>query len=275
MGGYRGARVLVTGGAAGIGRAIAAEFAARGAEVVLADLDGDGAQAAAAELRAGGATASAYRLDVTDLDEILAVRDRIATELGPVDILVNNAGTVSGGAFTEVPLDRHLRTVRVNTEGVIAVTHAFLPGLLARPRAHVVTVASVAGWGAAPFGASYGASKWGAVGFSESLRVELAELGHVHVGVTAVCPSVVDTGLFEGVPPLRLTRRLTSEDVARATVEGVARRRAVVLIPWLSRFAPVVRALPTPWSDRVSGLFGGGTMMATWTGHGDRTAAGG
>ncbi len=183
-------------------------------------------------------TATAYRLDVTDLDEILAVRDRIADELGAVDILVNNAGTVAGGAFLEVPLEQHLRTIRVNTEGVIAVTHAFLPGLIERPKAAVVTVASVAGWGPAPFGTSYGASKWAAIGFTESLRVEMAQLGHDHVGVTTICPSVVDTGLFEGVPPLRLTTLLTAEDVAKATVDGVSKRKAIVLIPWLSKFAP-------------------------------------
>lgn len=272
MSSFRGARVLVTGGAAGIGLAIAAEFGSLGAEVVLADLDEVGARAAADRLKAEGVTASAYRLDVTDLDEILAVRDRIAAELGPIDILVNNAGTVSGGAFLEVPLEQHLRTMRVNTEGVMAVTHSFLPGLIGRPKAHVVTVASVAGWGPAPFGTSYGASKWGAIGFTESLRAEMAQLGHDHVGVTTICPSVVDTGLFEGVPPLRLTTVLTAEDVAKATVDGVAKNRAMVLIPWLSKFAPVLQALPTPIFDRAVGLFGGGTMMSTWTGHGDRAA---
>ncbi len=174
----QGKRVLVTGGAAGIGLAIAESFGTRGAEVVLADLDEVSAHRAAEALRDRGIRATGYRLDVTDVDEVAALRDRVTAELGPIDVLVNNAGTVAGGAFTDVPVEAHQRTLRVNTEGPVVVTHAFLPGLVARPEAHVVTVASVAGWGPAPFGVAYGASKWGAVGFSESLRLELAQLGH-------------------------------------------------------------------------------------------------
>lgn len=264
---FHGKRVLITGGAAGIGRAIAEAFGAAGAEVVLADLDEVAAQRTAEDLRARGVTARGYRLDVTDLGEIVSLRERIAADLGPVDVLVNNAGTVAGGPFGDVPVEAHLRTVQVNTEGPIAVTHAFLPGLLARPEAHVVTVASVAGWGPTAFGIAYGASKWGAVGFSESLRTELAQQGHHHVGVTVVCPSVVDTGLFEGVPPLRLTRVMTPAQVGAATLHGVRRRRAVVLVPWLSKIAPALQALPRPLYDRTVGLFGGPKMMTTWRGH--------
>ncbi|MCU0265974.1 MAG: SDR family NAD(P)-dependent oxidoreductase [Actinomycetia bacterium] len=263
----QGKRVLVTGGAAGIGLAIAESFGTRGAEVVLADLDEVSAHRAAEALRDRGIRATGYRLDVTDVDEVAALRDRVTAELGPIDVLVNNAGTVAGGAFTDVPVEAHQRTLRVNTEGPVVVTHAFLPGLVARPEAHVVTVASVAGWGPAPFGVAYGASKWGAVGFSESLRLELAQLGHRHVGVTVVCPSVVDTGLFEGVPPLKLTRVLTPAEVGEATVHGVLHGRAIVLVPWLSKIAPALQALPRPLYDRTVGLFGGPRMMATWRGH--------
>lgn len=262
-----GKRVLITGGAAGIGLAIAESFGTRGAEVLVADLDEVSAHRAADGLRELGIAASGWHLDVTDVAEVSAVRDRIAAEVGPLDVLVNNAGTVAGGAFTEVPVEAHQRTLRVNTEGPIVVTHAFLPGLVQRPEAHVVTVASVAGWGPAPFGVAYGASKWGAIGFSESLRLELDQLGHHHVGVTVVCPSVVDTGLFDGVPPLRFTKVLTPAEVAEATVRGVQHDRAIVLVPWLSRLAPALQALPRPLYDRTVGLFGGPRMMTTWRGH--------
>jgi all-trans-retinol dehydrogenase (NAD+) len=264
-------RVLITGAASGIGLAMAGRFAAAGARLVLTDINEELLEQAAAGLRGSGHDVAAYRLDVTDPDDVAAVRARINDEGDPIDVLVNNAGTVFGGYFLDVPLARHLTTLRVNALGPVIVTHAFLADLIGRPDAHLVNISSVAGYGAAVEGSTYGSSKWAVLGFSESLELELARLGHSHVHVTTVCPGVVSTGLFEGARPLRLTRMLTADDVADSVVAGVLRNRAYVRTPWLVKLAPVLRGvLPHAAYNAISGVLGGTAAMDDWTGRADQ-----
>ncbi len=263
-----GKRVLVTGGAAGIGFAIAEAFAARGAELVLVDLDEAALAKAATALRDRKASVHTFALDVTDVAAIARVRERVLADAGPIDVLVNNAGVVFGGAFLDVPLEKHLATYRVNTLGLVAMTHAFLSDLIARPDAHVVVVASASGYIGLPFGTTYASSKWAAIGFSESLLLELGLLGHHHVHVTAICPSYVSTGLFEGVRAPRTTRLLTPERVGRLTVEGVLADRPLVRMPWLAQVTPILRGLlPFALFYRVAEVFGVNTSMRAWRGH--------
>jgi all-trans-retinol dehydrogenase (NAD+) len=263
-----GRRVLVTGAARGIGRALAERFAAEGAEVVITDLDGATAEETAAAIRAGGATASAYPLDVTDRDAVAALREQVARDHGPIDVLVNNAGTVFAGPFLDVPLERHELTYRVNTLGVVTVTHVFLPDLIERPDAHVVIISSASGLLGVPFGTTYASSKWAALGFGESLRLELAELGHRHVHVTTVCPSLVSSGLFDGSRVPRLSRWLTPEGLADTVVRAVARDRPLVLTPLLVKLTPVLRGvLPLRAFDSISAILGANRSLSAWTGH--------
>ncbi len=269
-----GKRVLITGGASGIGLAMARRFATEGASIVLTDIDDPQLREASASLRASGCEVAEYRLDVTDPDDVAAVRERINSDGGPIDVLVNNAGTVFGGYFLDVPLDRHLTTLRVNLHGPVILTHAFLQDLIERPDAHLVNIASLAGYGGAPGGSTYGASKWGVIGFSESIELELARLGHTHVHVTTVCPGVVSTGLFDGTRPMRLTSILTPDEVADAVVRGVLRDRGYVRTPWLVKLAPVLRGvLPHRTFNAVHGIFGGTTAMDAWTGRADDAPA--
>jgi short-subunit dehydrogenase len=175
---------------------------------------------------------------------------------------------VFGGAFADVPFDRHRATVEVNLLGLLAVTHAFLPGLIARPAAHVVNVASASAVVPLPGAASYAATKWAVLGFSDSLREELRGQGHRHVRVTAVCPSYVGTGLFAGVRPPRLTWLLDPEDVAAATVRAVERDRELVLLPWTVRVLyGVSGVLPRRAFHRLCNRLGVSTSMAGWRGH--------
>lgn len=267
---FDGQCALVTGAGRGIGAALAVEFARWGARLAVTDLDLEEARRVAAGLPGDGH--AAFALDVTDRERIDDVQRTVHERLGPVQILVNNAGVVFGGEFQRVPFERHRLTLRVNTEAVLAVTHAFLGDLIGSPRGRLLQVASASGFLGLPFGASYAASKWAVVGFSESLRMELKQQGHHHVSVTALCPSYISTGLFEGVKPPRFMPILTPEAVAVRAVEATARGKRRVLMPWLARIAPLLIGAPARVSDTVSCVLGVSTSMHTWRGRGDHGA---
>lgn len=268
---FTGKRVLITGGAGGLGHAMARSFASAGAALVLTDVAAPVLGDMVADFVRRGVDCTGHVVDVTDPAAILAMREKVHSEGGPIQVLVNNAGVVHGGPFLQVPLERHLGTLRVNVDGVVAMTHAFLPDLVASREGHLVNVASASGFVGLPFGSTYAASKWAVIGFTESIRLELKKLGHAHVGVTSLCPSYVDTGMFEGVRPPRLTRFLGADEVASDVLAAVRAKRPFVLEPWLVKLTPfLANSLPTAVSDRLSDLFGASTGMRSWRGHGTK-----
>ncbi len=263
-----GKRALITGAASGIGKSIAQRLAAENAELLLLDQNERLLGETAAELTANGRRVRTYVWDVADTRNISAIRDQVQRDGGPIDLLVNNAGLVYGGPFLEVPLERHLATYRVNTLAVVALTHTFLPDLIAGGDGHVVNVASASGFIGLPFGATYASSKWAVLGFSESLALELALEGHRHVHVTAVCPSYVGTGLFEGVRPPFATQLLTADHVALLTVRAVLRNQFYVRTPWIVQMTPLMKAItPFRWFYRGAALLGVNTSMLHWRGR--------
>jgi short-subunit dehydrogenase len=264
-----GKRVLVTGAASGIGKALAGRMAREGAHLLLVDLDEASLEATGSSLARDGAVVRTWRLDVTDVAAIAPLREDVHRNGGPIDVLVNNAGVVFGGPFLEVPLERHLLTYRVNVLGLVAMTYAFLPDLLGRPDAHVVNVASASGFIGLPYGSTYASSKWAVIGFSESLRLELELLGHRHVHVTTVCPSYVSTGLFEGARAPVATRLLTPDRLADTITRAVLADRLWVRTPWLVKVTPMLKGiLPTRLFYRVAGVLGVNTSMTSWKGRG-------
>lgn len=262
-------RVLVTGAARGFGRALAEEFARRGAEPVLTDVNAEDLEQTVAEIAAGGVRCRGYRLDVTDEDNILAVREQVHQELGKIDILVNNAGVVFGGPLLEVPLARHRLTYRVNVEGPLMMTHAFLPDLIGAPCGQVVYIASASGFVGLPGGSSYASSKWAVIGFAESVRAEMKHLGHDNVSVTTVCPTYINTGMFDGAAPPKTTSLLDPLELSRKVVDAVEGRKVWVLEPWIVKLTPFLKhGLPTVISDYLSEAFGANQSMDHWKGHG-------
>ena len=263
-----GKRVLITGGAQGIGFEMAALFGTRNAQIVLADINEEKVVDAAKDLESRGITAWGYPVDVTKPKTIQELRAKIGDDVGPIDVLVNNAGVVFGGPLTKTPLERHLRTYEVNVSGLVAMTHTFLDDLVARPEAHLVHIASASGLIGLPYGSTYASSKWAVIGFGESVRAELNLEGHTHVHHTIVCPSYIGTGMFDGAEAPKATSILDPQDLAEKVVHAVERNQVYVLEPFMVKLTPILKAmLPVGLYDRMSHLFGADTSMAHWTGH--------
>ena len=264
----RSHRALITGAGHGLGKAIALKLARAGATVIIADRDAERVAATVAELQAGKFSACGYVLDVTSVEQITAVHDKIRTEQGPISILVNNAGVVFGGEFLGVPIDRHLATVSVNLTGLLAVTHTFLPDLLGSPQGFLVNIASAAAVVPLPLATSYAASKTAVLAFSESLREELRLQGRRHVHIATICPSYISTGLFEGAKPAWLTWMLSADDVADAVLGAILRRRKTVFLPWtVSLLHTLARVLPAALYRGLCRALGVSTSMQHWRGH--------
>lgn len=261
---FQDKRVLITGAASGIGKLLSEAFAARGAEVIVTDRDAQGAETLAKELTSRGQRARAFALDVTNIEQIQA----LARELGSLDGLINNAGVVFGGTFEDVPLERHLTTYRINIEGIVALTHAFLPLLLRSSEGHVVNIASASGYIGLPYGATYASSKWAVIGFSESLRLELMERGIKNVALTTVCPGYINTGMFAGVKSPFVMPVLTPDGIVEKIMQGVERNAAFVKEPFVIKTLDLLKGVsPRVVFEQAARFLGVSTSMQPWTGR--------
>jgi NAD(P)-dependent dehydrogenase (short-subunit alcohol dehydrogenase family) len=212
----RGAVVVVTGASSGFGELAALRFARAGAHTVLAARRLERLEVLAERIASRGGSALPVQCDVSELEQLEALRDRVADAFGRCDVLVNNAGISGGGPLRTTPVDRLERVLAVNLRAVVLGTKLFLPMMLERRRGHVVNVASLAGRFATPGAAVYGATKHGVVAFSEGLYHELAPYG---ILVTTVNPGFSPT---EGFPVKgRSVVHLDPDDVAALIVNVV------------------------------------------------------
>ena len=241
------AHVLITGAACGLGRLMALDAVRRKARVALLDRDPEGLDRVCAELRLLGGDVSAFVVDLADRAALQAVCAQVLATRGGVDILINNAGIVSGQPLLETSDEAIERTFQVNTLAHFWTVRAFLPGMLARGTGHIVTLASVAGLAGTSRLSDYCASKFAAVGFDESLRVELKRLGSP-VRTTVVCPFFIDTGMFDGASTRFpwLLPILQPDYVVRRIMKAVEGNRSRLVLPRFILALPVARALP-PW----------------------------
>jgi hypothetical protein len=227
-----GAAVAITGGARGIGYATAKAFAAQGASVYLGDLDDDFVARVATELGGRG-----FGLDVRSRESFAQFLDAIDA---PLAVLVNNAGVMPAGRFVDEDDAITDTTIDVNLKGIMYGTKLALPGMLARGSGHVVNVGSYLGEVPAAGLASYCASKHAVIGFSESLRDELAGTG---VTVTAVLPSAVRTELVSGIQLGGILPTVDPDDIADAIVRSCRSRPAIISVPGWMRIYETAAAL--------------------------------
>ena len=253
-----GAVALVTGAGSGIGSATAKALADRGATVLCADLDLAAAEKTAAACEERGAQrAQAYAIDVADRAAVDALAAAVEAEHGPLDVLVNNAGVGMTGRFTDMTEADWSWIRGVNLDGVVNGCAAFGPAMLAAGRGQVVNLSSGLGYTPTATEPAYVTTKAAVLALSRCLRADWAGAG---VGVTAICPGVINTPILDRTrflgdqadPKVRSrTTRLfrrghKPEAVAEAIVKAVERDRPVVPVGfeawlgwWLHRFVPV------------------------------------
>jgi NAD(P)-dependent dehydrogenase (short-subunit alcohol dehydrogenase family) len=238
-----GVAVAITGGARGIGLATAKRFVAHGAHVFIGDLDGRLADTVAAEIGCSG-----MELDVRSPD---SYRRFLSTIDEPLQVLVNNAGIMPTGLFVDQDDAIVEATVDINLRGVMTGAKLALPGMLRRGSGHIVNIASYLGTVPAAGLTAYCDSKFGVVGFSQSLRDELAGTG---VTVTTVLPSAVRTELVSGIQLGGVLPTVDPDRIAEAVVRSCRHRRAVVAVPrWMRTYEAVAAIAP----DRVVGAIRG------------------
>ncbi|WP_375544652.1 SDR family oxidoreductase [Brevibacterium luteolum] len=259
-----GRTVLITGAGSGIGRLLAEGAAARGARVVIWDLSPASGAEVCEAIRARGGEALSFAVDVTDREAVAAAAD----QTGPVDVLVNNAGIVTGKRLLDAADEEIERTFAVNTLALYWVTRAFLPGMIARRSGLVVTIASAAGLVGVAKQTDYSASKFAAVGFAESLRVELAK-DDTGVDSFVVCPYYIDTGMFAGAKTKfpRLLPILSPDYAAGRTLDAIESGRIQLIMPRFVRTLPLVRMLPAGWFDQIMNVLGVNNTMDAFTGR--------
>jgi NAD(P)-dependent dehydrogenase (short-subunit alcohol dehydrogenase family) len=230
-------RVFITGGASGLGRALALRYARAGFRVCIGDVHEERGAETLAALRAVAPDAEFVRCDVTREEDLVAVREKLEQRWGGVDVVINNAGVAQAGAIEAVSIEDWRWIIDINLLGVVRGCRVFVPVLKRQQAGHLVNIASMAGLLDVPLMSSYNATKAAVVSLSETLQNELAPHG---IGVTVVCPSFFQTNLAESLrtddPGLRtvmtklLARsNLTADDVAEAVFRAVEVKEFYVL----------------------------------------------
>lgn len=265
---FENANVLITGGASGIGKVMGRMALEKGAScLVIWDINPQNIALATKELGKYGKV-KGYIVDVSKNEYVIEGYNKVVNECGHTDILINCAGIItSNKTFDRMTIDEMVRTMNINTLAPMFVTRAVLPAMIKRNRGHVCTIASAGGMLSNPKMSVYAASKWGAIGWSDSVRIELQEMkSDVHV--TTAAPYYIDTGMFDGVKS-PIIPVLKPEYVARRVIRAIEKNRSFKGIPFGFHFIRFWQAvLPTKVFDWLFGkVFGIYHTMDAFTGR--------
>lgn len=239
----RGKVVLVTGAAHGIGKATAKAFAREGARLVLVDIHQQRLDETVNELREAGCEVVGIQADLRRRNLVYDMVDRAIEETGAIDVLVNNAGIVFTGKFEDLSEQEIEDTLNVNLYAPIWAVRRALPHMLARDSGHIVNVASALGKVTNPFVSVYCATKFGVIGFTDTLYQELRDTG---VGITTVNPGWITSGMFKGAKRLSFVKWRPPEFVGDSIVEAVKLDRVEINRPRIMWLGGFLRALLGP-----------------------------
>ncbi len=248
--------VLITGGASGIGKLMGVKLLEQGAKkLIIWDIDEQNLKQTVSGLKEKGYDVHSYIVDIADTSQVIETAKKVKAEAGKIDILINNAGVVVGKEFykhTHKDIDF---VMSINSNAMMHITLEFLPDMIERGSGHIVNVSSAAGYAANPKMSVYVASKWAALGWSESLRIELEKLGK-DLHVTTVTPYYINTGMFEGVKSTVFLPILEPENVVESIIKAIKKNKLFVRKPFLIKLTPLVKGiLPTRAFDWFTGRF--------------------
>lgn len=264
-----GKTMLVTGGAMGMGKLFCERGVAEGAKVIIWDVNEDAMNATVEDLTRRGGDVTSYKVDVSSREAIEQAAAQVLQEHKAVDVIFNNAGIVVGSMFWEHSNDQIQNTMRINSEALMYITKAFLPGMMDKRAGRIVNMASAAGVVSNPKMSVYCASKWAVIGWSDSLRLELEQKGYFNVCVTTVTPSYINTGMFDGVKAPLLTPIIEPGPFVEKVWDGMKKGKVFVRSPWTVYLVMALKGvLPARVFDFVAGqIFGVYTTMKDFKGR--------
>lgn len=249
--------IIITGGASGIGKLMGKIALEKGAKhLAIWDISEKNLSATLEELSRIG-NVSGHIVDITDPVSIDRGYSEVKSSIGDVDLLINNAGVVTNNrTFAEQTDQDIFRTMNVNSIGPMLVTRKILPDMIKRDKGHICNIASAAGLLAVPKMSVYVASKWAAYGWSETMRIELDEIGS-RVRVTTICPYFINTGMFDGIKP-KVFKILDQDETAVKIIRAIEKDKLTRGIPFPVHFIRLQQALlPSKVFDFIFGrLFG-------------------
>jgi len=269
-----GKKVIVTGGAMGIGLATCRRLVREGCDVTIWDLSQKELEKAANKLKGMGGNVFPYLCDVSDKDRVHELADQAKKDMGQVDILINNAGYVRHGMFWEQPVDDAIKQINVNVNALFYAIHAFLPDMLDRNSGHIVNVSSGVAISSAPGLAAYTTSKWAVWGMTDVMRLEVIAAGKDVVKFTSVHPGNIVTGMFEGFKVNMIGRLIAPpvkdhDVIAKGLVEyGLKKNRHLVVRPRSLYLGMILRGLlPDAVIGRIALMLGIGTSTSEFKGR--------
>ena len=236
-------------------------------QIIILDINESGSRSVIEEIKLLGTNALFFQVDLSSLESIKKVFLEINNAVEKVDILINNAGIVVGKLFQDHSDEEIIKTININLNAAMFLTKMILPEMLQKGKGHIVNVASSAGMAAFPKLSVYASSKWGMIGWSESLRLEL-EANSSNIKVTTVTPYLIDTGMFNGVQST-IIPLLKPERVAKDIIRSIERNKIFSRMPWLVYAIPLFKGiLPQRTFDFIIGkLFGVYKSMDTFKGR--------
>lgn len=250
---YQNRTILITGAASGIGKRFA-ELVSRNRSLtlILWDRNPDTLKEIAKTFP-DEITVHTDDVDVSDYQNIETCANRLLEQNIIPDLIINCAGIVVGKMFDEHTAEEINATMQINTTGSMYVTRAFINPMIDRKSGHIVNLASASGYIGNPRMSVYAASKWAVIGWTESLRLEMDKL-QTGINVTAVIPSYIKTGMFDGVKAPLLVPLLETDDMVNKMIKGIARKKATIQAPFMVKLVPLIKAvLPAKLFDTVAG----------------------